>query len=332
MEHSLILMKLGMGRYPAVDVAVRIDILIKACTYFFNKGEAFAFVTQKGESEPDPSNAIYISDIKHADHAFMLLLVRGDPKRAVPSFVNPTQRKVTKITSKEPGDVPGASCHIVISTQEIVAGADQGRFRMAMERTTGIGRALARDFIGDLLTRYAKAHQEEFRAEKKRRSRRQPVEIVNYRPTVRFHPQQNASLKKDLESGRIGGFKLVNGTTTFEGEASAPKIKRLDVQLRASLAPTEDLKGVTTLISGIRNAINAVTFGDFKLELVDESGNSTGLTQAIAVDSMDDSDLRYCKRIPITGINGEIQECYENFHEEILVFANAAISTESYWI
>ena len=53
--------------------------------------------------------------------------VRGDPGRALPGFVNPTSRAVKPIVADEPGFVPGASCHVVISKEAIAAGGDQGR-------------------------------------------------------------------------------------------------------------------------------------------------------------------------------------------------------------
>ena len=234
-----------MGRYPTVDVEVPFGLLTEVCTHYYKKGEAIAYIAGSGVhkgDQLDESNAIYISDLKDEENYLSMLLVRGDPGRAIPSFVNPKKRKVTTIKSDEPGDVPGASCHIVISKQEIVTGMDQGRFRMAMERTTGIGRALARDFLGSLLSRFADDFPERFVAEKKRRTKKEKPETIQYRPTIRFNPQQNASLKEELKSGRIGGFKLVRGKAEFQGEASEPKIQRMDVQLRATIAPTERCK------------------------------------------------------------------------------------------
>jgi hypothetical protein len=83
--------------------------------------------------------------------------------------VNPSSRVVKQSKPDEPGFVPGASFHIVISKQDIASGTDQGRFRMAMETTRGIGRAMARDFLSSLMARYAEEHPDQFTAEKKRR-------------------------------------------------------------------------------------------------------------------------------------------------------------------
>jgi hypothetical protein len=149
MAGQVVLMKMGMGRYPAVDAVVPASVLTEICTHYFSKDEAIAYVVGAGLAgqSVDPTNAIYIADLEDTPDYLSLLLVRGDPKRAAPAFVNPLSRMVIQSKPNEPGFVPGASCHIVISKQEIAAGADQGRFRMVMEQTRGIGRSLGRGLI-----------------------------------------------------------------------------------------------------------------------------------------------------------------------------------------
>jgi hypothetical protein len=335
MDHYLSLLKLNMGRYPAVDVVVTLDILLEVCKHYDEKGEAIAYIAGSKVNtgaELDESNAIYISDMREDDTTLSILLVRGDPERAIPAFVNPQTRKVTVIESDEPGNVPGASAHLIISKQEIAAGPDQGRHRMALEKTRGIGRALVRDFLGNLLTRFAHDFPDRFVAEKKRKSKNEKPEMLSYRPTVRFNPQPNASLKDDLENGRIGGFKLVRGTTDFQGEASEPKVEKIDVQLRAVIAPTKDMGKVTQLIKGVQAALESVAFHDFKLELVDEGGEPLRNTEMLSVESLEaEGDMRYCRTIPIAGLVGEVSECYSEFHAPVLAFAKKAIAEPGYW-
>ncbi|MER8759725.1 hypothetical protein NKH69_29465 [Mesorhizobium sp. M0976] len=326
------LLKLRMGRYPTVDIDVPVGVLFEACNYYYQKDDAIARIAGSTiNTGSDDSNAIYISDLKDEADSFSILLVRGDPGRAMPSFVNPMKRKVTTIKSNEPGDVPGASSHLVISKQEIAAGPDQGRYRTAMERTRGIGRALARDFLTSLMARFSEEFPERFIAEKKRRSKKEKAETVQYRPTVRFNPHENASLKKDLETGRIGGFQLVRGTAAFQGEANEPKIERMDVQLRAVIAPTGDVNRVSKLIQHVRNALDAISFEDFKLQLVDEGGDPMGSTQVLSVDNLGDGDMRYCKTVTINGLDDGVEECYPKFHKPILAFGKKAIHTEKNW-
>lgn len=333
MSGYVVLMKMAMGRHPAVDVAVPAAVLTEICKYYYAKDDAIAYVVGAGlaDESVDVTNAIYIADLEDTDDHLSLLLVRGDPKRAIPGFVNPTSRVVKQSKPDEPGFVPGASCHLVISKHEIASGTDQGRFRMVMEQKRGIGRSLAKDFLSLLLARFADEQPSRFVAEKKRRTKKEKPESVNYRPTVRFHPQMNGNLKKDLEEGRIGGFKLTRGSTAFKGEADEPVVQRLDVQLQARIAPTKDFSRVRRLVDHVRQTLKAVSFEALNVELVDDSGQHIENVRSIGIDNLDDADMRYCKTIQIPDFGGDVDECCAAFHPPIKNFAIKCIQTASHW-
>ncbi|RWG02556.1 hypothetical protein [Mesorhizobium sp.] len=328
------LMKLSMGRHPTVNAEVYLQTLIDACKFFRDKDEAISYIVAsnaKADAPVDESNAIYISDLSDTADYFSLLLVRGDPGRGLPGFVNPQKRLVKPIKTEEPGDVPGASAHLIVSKQAIAAGGNQGRHRMALERTRGIGRSLAKSFMADLLGRYAKEFPEKFVAEKKRRSAKEKPETIQYRPTVSFNPQPNASLKKDLEEGRIGGFKLVRGTKEFQGEADEPKIEHLDVKLTARIQPTADFGKVRSLIDHVRQSFDGIDFEALNLELVDDAGLPLANTPAIAIDNLEEADMRYCKTVPIDGLVGAVSECYDKFQDVIIKAGRAALHADKHW-
>jgi hypothetical protein len=333
-ENYLNLMKLKMGRSPSVDAIVNLGVLIEACAHYFSKNEAIAFIVGtnvKSSDALDETNAIYLSAIHDDKDALSLLLVRGDPGRAIPSYVNTKKRTVKTIKSDEPGDVPGASSHLVISKQEIAVGSDQGRHRMAIERTRGLSKTLARDFLGNLLARFAEDFPQKFIAEKKKRSKREKTETIQYRPTLSFNLQQNGSLQKDLQNGRIGGFKLVHGRPDFQGDATQPKIQRMDVQLHASITPTNDMGLISKLIASARSKLSGVDFEDIKLELVDEHGDPMASTQAISIKNIEDADMRYCKTLSIPNIAVGVPECHADFYEPILSFCKKVVHEEKHW-
>lgn len=86
MSGQVVLMKMAMGRYPAVDAVVLAGVLFEACKKYF----AIAYVVGSAlssDSMVDPTNAIYIADLEDGPQFLSLLLVRGDPKRAIPAFV-----------------------------------------------------------------------------------------------------------------------------------------------------------------------------------------------------------------------------------------------------
>lgn len=333
-EKFLHLMKLGMGRYPAVNAEVYLQTLIDTCRFFYEKNEAIAYIVgtnAKAQDTLDETNAIYISDIRDDENYFLILLVRGDPGRGLPSFVNPKNRQVKTIKSDDPGDVPGCSAHLVISKQSVASGKDEGRHRMALERTRGIGRSLAKSFMSNLMERFSKEYPEKFVAEKKRRSAKEKPETIQFRPTVTFNPQPNASLKKDLEEGKIGGFKLVRGKTEFQGEADDAKIQRLDLQLTARIVPTADFGRVRSLIDHVRQSLEKIDFEAMNLELVDEQGQPVGNTKSVAIDKLEEADMRYCKTVPVNGLTGAVDDCYAEFYEPIVKSAKEALHAEKHW-
>jgi hypothetical protein len=332
MSGQVILLKMGTGRHPAVDVLVPGSLVAKVCNHYFAQDDTIAYVVGAGIKEEtlDPTNAIYIADLDDKPTHLSLLLVRGDPQRAMPGFVNPSSRVVKQSKPDEPGFVPGASCHMVISKQEIAAGNDMGRYRMVMESTRGIGRVMARDFIASLMGRYAEEKPSEFVAEKKRRTKKEKPESVSYRPTLRFHPQQNGSLKDDLTDGRIGGFKLSRGSTKFKGEAGEPAVQKLDVQLVARIAPTSDFSKVKKLVDHVQQTLDLISFESLNLELVDEGGAVLENTRAIDIEHLDDADMRYCKKLgmPDFGIG---LECRAKFHPATIAFLMTCINNNKHW-
>ncbi|MCV9997339.1 hypothetical protein OE766_03685 [Pararhizobium sp. YC-54] len=333
MSQYLHLMKLAMGRHPAVSTDVHLEVLIKVCKYYVEKDDAISYITTGGklaEGKIDETNAVYISELSDEKDFFSLLLVRGDPGRTLPSFVNPKTRIVKPVSPQDVGDVPGASSHVIISKASIASGTDQGRHRMAIERTTGLSKTLARDFLTNLLARYADEFPSEFVAEKRRRSAREKQESIAYRPTVRFNPQQNASLKNDLESGKIGGFKLVRGIPNFKGEASAPQVQRVNVSLTAQIAPTEDFSKVRAAIDSMRGLLSSVEFEGLNLELIDEGGNHHN-TRMLQIDQVEESDMRYCKTIHIADVGHGAVECYSELQKPFLKAAKAAIQNSKNW-
>ncbi|PCI04629.1 MAG: hypothetical protein COB78_10070 [Hyphomicrobiales bacterium] len=329
------LLKLGMGRYPAVDVDVQLTSLIDICKHYYNNQEAIAFITGskvQSEETADELNAIYIANLSEDANYLAILFVRGDPDRSMPGFVNLKTRKVTTIHSDDPDAVRGASCHLVISKKAIVTGNDHGRHRAVLEQTAGISRTLVRDFVGKLLAKYAEENPEKFVATKKQKKKGLKAEEIVYRPTVRFHPQQNGSLKNDLEEGKIGGFKLIRGRTEFQGEADEPQIQKMDVQLHARIVPTGNLNGVRSLVDHIQQAMTEINFSDLKLELVDEAGEPISGTGTIDIKQFDDTDMRYCKKLLIKTIAEEdVPEVYETLFEPIIDFARKAISADKHW-
>jgi hypothetical protein len=202
---------------------------------------------------------------------------------------------------------------------------------MLMEKTVGIGRALARDFLSALLTRYSQDFPAQFVAEKKRRNKKEKPVTVSYRPTLRLAPQLNGSLKKDLEEGRIGGFKLTRGSTKFTGEADEAVVQKLDVKLQVRIAPTNDFSTVRRLVDHIQQTLDTISFEALNLELVDEGGRPTETTRTIDIDVLEESDLRYCKMVSLPDSAEPGEEVYGSFNQPTKNFIIKCITDNELW-
>lgn len=66
-DQEVILLKLGMGRNPTVDVTVSFSVLIEVCEYYFKRKEAISHIVGSTlEAVPDdPKTAIYISELRN---------------------------------------------------------------------------------------------------------------------------------------------------------------------------------------------------------------------------------------------------------------------------
>ncbi|PRH85366.1 hypothetical protein C5L14_23280 [Labrys okinawensis] len=115
------------------------------------------------------------------------------------------------------------------------------------------------------------------------------------------------------------------------GEADEAIIEKLDVQLQAKIAPTSDVKKVTALINHIKGALENISFENLNLELVDDAGHSVDSTGTIAIDALDDGDMRYCKTISMPGIGPELTECHAKIFVPIQKFAMKCLNKPEYW-
>jgi len=332
-ERMFYLMRLAMGRHPAVDAAVGIDALIKACEEARDKSADVAWVVgnQVHGSVPgiNSSNAIYLSDFLVDQNHIQILLVRGDPTVGRPTFANMQKKSITPAASSDPDAVPAVSALLVI--ERSISIVDKGLHKAILEKASGLGKSLVKDYLATLLRRYARNNPHLFSATKKVKKKGDRPETIEYTPTVRLHPQQNASLKNDLEQGRIGGFKLMRGEAKYNGPVDEAKIIGTDVQLRVKLAPTGSIEDVFKTLKNVRDAMSSlVDFDGYQLELVDphDAGHNT---QLLPMETIETADMRYCRTVKANGFSTELEQCYAKFQNEIVNKAKGYFTSHEYW-
>jgi hypothetical protein len=334
-ERYYYLLKLAMGRRPTVDVSVQLNALEDACKFFYDSESAVGWVLgttiSLDPNEANNSNAIFISDFRSTDKAIEILLIRGDPTIGTPNYVNVKKREVRPAVSNDPDAVPAVSAHLIIEKAEIAKGGDQGRYRAVLERSSGLGKTMVREFLALLLKSYAEKKPEQFQTSKKPHKKGEKGEIVSYQPTIRLHPQQNASLKNDLENGRIGGFQLMRGVAKFGGPAEQQQIVRTSVRLHATIIPTRDVSKVVTLAKSVVETMVGVEFDAMKLELLD-SDESRHFTDLLPMETIESSDMRYCRTMRATEFSKDLEQCYAKFNKEIISNGQKFLLTSRLWL
>jgi hypothetical protein len=333
-ERMFYLMRLAMGRYPAVDASVTLQTLIEACEYVQKKSDDVAWVVgnQVHGNQPgmNSSNAIYLADF-HVDPKYIqILLVRGDPTVGRPTFANMKKKSVTPATSDDPDAVPAVSALLIV--ERSVLASDKGQHRSVLERASGLGKGMVRDYLAVLLRRYANDHPEKFEDQKKVSKKGEKPKTIDYVPTVKLHPQQNASLKSDMEKGQIGGFRLMRGAAKYTGPADEARIVGTNVQLQVKLAPTGNIQDVFKTLKNVKEAMSAaVDFDSYKLDLLDTEDGDNHSTQLLPLETIDSADMRYCRTVKASNFSSELEQCYPRFHEEIVVKAKKFFELGEYW-
>ncbi|WP_102783793.1 hypothetical protein [Thalassospira sp. GB04J01] len=333
-ERMFYLMRLAMGRHPAVDASVTIPTLIDAIEYAREKATDVAWVVGNRVHGDEPginsSNAIYLADFRLDENYVHILLVRGDPTVGRPTFVNMKNKSVTPATSDDPDAVPAVSALLVV--ERSISVNDKGQHRSILERASGLGKSMVRDYLAVLLRRYAKDHPDKFEAQKKVSKKGEKPETIQYSPTVKLNPQQNASLKNDMEKGQIGGFRLMRGEAKYNGPADEARIVGTNVQLQVKLTPTGNVKNVLKTLKNVKNAMSAaVDFDSYKLDLLDTDDGDEHSTQLLPLETIDNADMRYCRTVKASGFTSELEQCYPSFHEEIVVKAKKFFGQAEYW-
>ena len=333
-ERFFHLLKLAMGRRPNVDVAVNISTLIEAIEAEYASKNAIGWVVghviTQDQSMSNSSNAIYISDLLINESYIEILLVRGDPTIGKANYVNIAKREVKPALSNDPDAVPAVSAHLVIEKTSAVSGSDAGRHRAILERASGLGKTMVREFLALLLDAYAKKHPELFVTKKKPKKKGELGEQVSYTPTVRLNPQPNASLQHDLQNGRIGGFELMRGVAKYNGPAEGQMIIKTNVRLHAQIIPTKDLNAVVTAAKNLIEHVKDIDFDSMKLDLIDADDNIRS-TEMLPMENIETSDMRYCRTMKSIDFSSELEQCYAKFHNQILNNAKKFFKNKELW-
>jgi len=118
----------GADRASGDKVVVSLDEIIRLLEAEHSAGRGRVFLSDTGrilddDEEPDEKNRLYIAEIARDPNrgVITLLINRGDPNIASPSFINTVEGTVRTEPPAE-DEVPGASAHLVIADKATADG------------------------------------------------------------------------------------------------------------------------------------------------------------------------------------------------------------------
>ncbi|WP_156025099.1 hypothetical protein [Sphingomonas phyllosphaerae] len=141
-----------------------------------------------------------VVDIDDETPGLALLITLGDRRGSDPSFVH-FEDGTARNPDKLPGEVKGASAHVVISLIEDMEA--RGRYRMLIEETRGIGRTPVSRLLASVFKELAEKRGDQFKNPATGR-------MNAYRPIVEVHPRQSQEMTRALDRGKFLPVELLD--------------------------------------------------------------------------------------------------------------------------
>ena len=124
---------------------------------------------------------------------------------------------------------------------------------------------------------------------------------------------------------------MTQGSSSFRGEADAPSIVDHDIQLKATIKPTNKFGEVRGVVQDLLSQFPGIEFEHIKVELEDAEGNEMPSPRSMKMENFDDEDMRYCKKLRVSGLSQSLPECCSSLDEEVLTAARQVISKQTNW-
>lgn len=317
-ERSVFLWHLAphpMPREAPVDVTLNeiLDHLKKA----FEDKKAFAHIDSDGNlvelgSATPAKNCIYIADLRpnKSGTAVAMLINRGDPDVAHPSFINPLASTVKNVP---PGadEVQGWSSHLIVSTE-----ADAlGRYRAAFERIPNVSSTLVQKYL-DALIDHATGGDPNYVYQKLiRKGKKTSTEDRAYKLRLGIGKVPSENLERDIKDGVLTGVTLIRTNPKYAGPGDPTVLKSVKEQVTLRVKDVDDGRAMEFARSiaawGRDNQYDEV---QFKIEELPGNRSSSPRFQLEKADAM---DTLYVRSRRLTDFNSLLETCYPEVNKEI---------------
>lgn len=297
----------------------------------FDDKKAFAHIDSDGNlvklgSATPAKNCIYIADLRttKSGSAVALLINRGDPDVAHPSFINPLQSTVTNVP---PGadEVQGWSSHLVISLNE----DSRGRHRACFERMPNVSSTLVQKYLDALIDHATETDPRYVYEKMLRKGKKTYTEFRPYRLRLGVNKVPSETLERDIKEGVLTGVTLIRTKPEYAGPGDPSVLKSVKEQVTLRVKDVDDGRAMAF-------ARSVVTWGrdnqydeiQFRIEELPGKRSSSPRFQLEQADAM---DTLYARSQRLTGFETLLETCYPEVNKEIAKRMLAELNNDANW-
>lgn len=331
-ERHVFLWRLSPHPVPKeAPVDVSLDEIIAIIRQAYDDKRAFAHLDSEGRLVPedeatDAKNCIFISDIQLSKDksALALLINRGDPDVAHPSFINPVQRTVTNVPPGE-GEVQGWSAHLVISL-----GADgPGKYRAGFERIPNVSSTLVQTYIDALIDKITDGDPTYLYEKSLKRGKKTVMQPRVYKPRLGINRVPSETLEKDLQQGVLTGVTLIRTNPEYSGPGDPTVVKSVKEQVTVGVKEVGASRAMDFARSVVRwgrdHDYNEV---QFKIQSLPGDRSSSPRFDLERADAM---ETLYARSKRMIGFAEMLETCYSQVHPEIAKRMLAELNDDTNW-
>ena len=310
---------------PVVALSEILDVLERA----FNDKKAFAFVDADGKVAPTQNaaeNCIFIADfLTSADGKTCRVLInRGDPDVAHPSFINPTALTVKNVPPAQ-GEVQGWSAHMVISKQADAT----GNHRAAFERMQNVSSTLVQRYLDALLDHATQGRPEYTYQKSLKRGKKIVVEDRPYKLRLAINKVPSESLIDNVKEGALNGVTLIRNEAEYSGPGDPNVVNSVKHKLVIRTKKLDKDKAVD-YIKDVTQWGRSHDYDEVQFSVTDLPGD-TSASPRFAIEKAEAMDTVYSRSHRIVGFSKLLETCYQKIEVEIAEKMAGELTNEALW-
>jgi hypothetical protein len=292
---------------------------------------AFAYLRPDGgiagDSDPkDSKNCIFIAQMTTTPdgYARTLLLNRGDPDAANPSFLNPVKNTVQHVP---PGkdQVQGWSAHMTIA---IKPGTD-GRHRACFERMTNVSATLAQRYIEALIDQATEGDPKYTYKKTVKKGKKFVEEVRAYKLRLGVNKVPSEKILDDIKNSELSGIKLIRKNAIYDGVASPSIVKDITETLKISMNDV-DKNTLQNYIKNVQIWGKNKGYDEIQFEVTNLPGGGSA-SPRFSLEIADAMDTLYSRSQRITGFGKFLETCYADIDPEISSKMLGLMKDEAHW-